>query len=209
MYFILREDAMKQYKGQLSLEDIFGIDLKAPVPTGTNKEPAAGTRQNTVRTEDIRPAPVQDVKPSKEEPEESSSLTGINEPEHIAGDMPPFLEKIMGVVLKKNLYPGDRERIETSILNTGTGLTAYVMVVKAFSDSWTDEWTMCHDGSAVKFTRGFIKVRLPEGKTENVAWGPVYDEICSLVRNSKWLTDKERTQDREAKESAKGRRKIW
>ena len=207
MYFILREDAgMKQ--GQLSLEDIFGIDLKAPVPTGTNKEPAAGTRQNAVRTEDIRPAPAQDVKPLKEEPEESPSLTGI-EPEHIAEDMSPFLEKIMGVVLKKKLYPGDRERIETSILNTGTGLTAYVMVVKAFSDSWTDEWTMCPDGSAVKFTRGSIKVRLPEGKTENVAWGPVYDEICSLVRNSKWLTDKERTQDREAKESVKGRRNIW
>ena len=207
----------RECEGQLTLEDVFGINLEASHNAGSNRRKSGhseGTgNKGAEAVESPRPAAIappasikEDVTETAGDPVSGLPVPEVCEAENMPENMPSLPEEVMEAVKRKTLFPGDRVLIEEAIQKSGDGNETYVLVVSAFTD--TDEWTACEDGSSVRFTRGYLLIR-KAGKTKHFAWEPVFRYICRIVKEKQWLTDAERRKERKEQESTKKRRRKW
>lgn len=204
----------KQFEGQMTLEELFGVSMSAPSPSKPAKPPKEDTGTATkTRRRRTRKTAEKTTKDSPVTPRQRKSSVAIHaatpDPDRINEETAKLLDIIIEAAKKKTLYPGDKTRIETAVLKDSGSMSTYILVVNAMSDIAGETWTECHDGSAVKFTKGYVTIRDVNGKTGHVAWAPVYEALCDVIKEKKWLTPKERKRDREEGEGAKGRKRGW
>lgn len=204
----------KQIEGQLTLEELFGVSMSAPNPSKPAKPPkgdtgtATKTRRQRTRKTAERTATDSPVTPRQRK--SSVALHAVTpDPDHISEETARLIETVIEAAKKKPLYPGDKVRIEEAVQQYGEGTQSFIVVVNALSDTIGEPWTICEDGTAVKFTRGYIMLRDKQGKLEHVTWTPVHKALCELIQNNKWLSAKERKRDREEGEGMNRRRHKW
>ena len=168
----------KQFEGQMTLEELFGVSMSALSPSKPAKPPKEDTGTATkTRRRRTRKTAEKTTTDSPVAPRQRKSSVTI----HAA----------------------------TAVLKDSGSMSTYILVVNAMSDIAGETWTECHDGSAVKFTKGYVTVRGGNRKTGHVAWAPVYEALCAVIKEKKWLTPKERKRDREEGEGTKGRKRGW
>ena len=139
-------------------------------------------------------------------------------PDYISEETRMLLLKITEAARKKAVRSGNLTRIKDAILKNDTGMTAYISVINALSDVGGESWTPCPDGSAVRFTKTYVTVRDSQGNLEHMAWTPVYEALCEVIREGKWLTKDGKETDckeqenirpgKSAKQKKRGRRAI-
>ena len=139
-------------------------------------------------------------------------------PDYISEETKMLLLKITEAARKKAVCSGSKAGIEEAILRNDTDMTAYISVINALSDIGGESWTPCPDGSTVRFTKTYVTVRDSQGNLEHMAWTPVYEALCEVIREGKWLTKDGKETDRKeqenirpgksAKQKKKGRRAI-
>lgn len=130
----------KQFEGQMTLEELFGVSMSAPSPSKPAKPPKEDTGTATkTRRRRTRKTAEKTTKDSPVAPRQRKASVALHaatpDPDRINEETAKQIDIIIEAAKKKTLYPGDKTRIETAVLKDSGSMSTYVLVAIARLDA--------------------------------------------------------------------------